>query len=327
MARSKITLIGLGTIGASIGAALRREPGNFQIVGHDREPERAAAARKLGAVDRTEWNLHAAAEGAGLAILAVPLPELPELLDQIREDLLAGAVVLAITQAMVPTLALGPQALDRRAYLVAGHPILSGFEEDRTPPARRLAGQPFCVAASVDTPPEALEVVNNLVERMGATPLYMDPAEHDGLMALVEHLPQLLGAALVRLSSQSPGWADGRKLAGATFARSTDIGDSPERLVGALHGNRAHLLERLDQFLAVLAEWRGWLEEADEEALRAALTHAVADRARWEEEVRRQEWGDGIPRTEEVEQPGLLRQMFFGDLFRGRRPSRPSDGE
>lgn len=319
MAKSKITIIGLGTVGTSLGAALRQEPGNFVVVGHDREPERAAAARKLGAVDRTEWNLHAAAEDAGLVILAVPGAELPELLRQIRDDVAEGAVILVLTEVMAPVLALGQEILDGRAHVVAGHPILTGLGMDLEPRADLLQGVPFCVAAGVETSPDALEVVNNLVARIGATPLYIDPAEHDGIVSLVEHLPRLLGAALMRLSAQSSGWADGRKLAGPSFARSTDIGDSVEKLMGTLYGNRANLLARLDQLLAVLAEWRHWLETEDEEALRAALTHAVTDRQRWEAEVRSQEWGEGVPSGEEPSQPGLLRQMFLGDLFRGRR--------
>ncbi len=57
MAKPIITIIGLGLTGTSMGLALQREAGEFEIVGHDKLPEVAQAACKAGAVQRTEWNL------------------------------------------------------------------------------------------------------------------------------------------------------------------------------------------------------------------------------------------------------------------------------
>ena len=38
MSKPVITIIGLGVVGTSIGLALQREAGNFEIVGHDKNP-------------------------------------------------------------------------------------------------------------------------------------------------------------------------------------------------------------------------------------------------------------------------------------------------
>ena len=81
MAKPKITIIGLGTTGASMGLALQKEEGSFTIVSHDRDPDAAREATRLGAVQRTEWNLHNACDEADLIILAVPLNELGELFE------------------------------------------------------------------------------------------------------------------------------------------------------------------------------------------------------------------------------------------------------
>ena len=57
---ARVTIIGLGRIGTSLGLALKASQPKLEIVGHDLAPDRLGAARKLGAVDRTEWNLPAA---------------------------------------------------------------------------------------------------------------------------------------------------------------------------------------------------------------------------------------------------------------------------
>ena len=90
----------------------------------------------------------------------------------------------------------------------------------------------------------ALELAANFVESVGAQPLFMDPIEHDGLIAAVEQLPQLLGLATVHMLAASPGWTEARRLAGRTFAQSTDSGRSAENLYAAIRGNRANLLPK-----------------------------------------------------------------------------------
>ena len=77
MAKPIITIIGLGVTGTSLGLALQRSEGNFEIVGHDKSPEASQQARQLGAVQRAEWNLHRACEGAELIVLATPIDQAP----------------------------------------------------------------------------------------------------------------------------------------------------------------------------------------------------------------------------------------------------------
>ena len=53
MAKPAITIIGLGLTGASLGQALQRQESEFEIIGHDRDPQ-AAQAGQVGRRDRTE---------------------------------------------------------------------------------------------------------------------------------------------------------------------------------------------------------------------------------------------------------------------------------
>ena len=59
----RITIIGLGLIGTSLGLALKKSGlKDVEIMGHDREPANGATARKRGAVDRTSYSLGGAIE-------------------------------------------------------------------------------------------------------------------------------------------------------------------------------------------------------------------------------------------------------------------------
>ena len=53
----RVTIIGLGCVGTSIGLALRRLDPAPQVIGHDIDSDNARQAKRVGAVDETNWNL------------------------------------------------------------------------------------------------------------------------------------------------------------------------------------------------------------------------------------------------------------------------------
>lgn len=331
MAKPIITILGLGTLGASLGLALQRSAAQAEIVGHDKVPEASQLARKNNVVQRVEWNLHAACEPASLIVLAMPVGEIAETLDLIREDVRPNALVFVLSDVLQPAAQLIEEKLDGPAgsqgHAVVGHPIISGVGGLVTPRADLFDKTMFVVAAGASTDPSALELAANFVESVGAQPLFMDPLEHDGLIAGVEQLPQLLGMATVHMLAASPGWTEARRLAGRTFAQSTDSGRSAENLYAAMRGNRANLLVRLEQFERELAAWKAWLtaeeDETGEQPLQAAITDSRAERDRWADQAQLQDWSVGEPVVDAGAQPsgGLLRQMFFGSWGAKKDPT------
>ena len=338
MAKPIITILELGTTGASLGLALQGAQTQAEIVGHDKLPEAAQAARRLNAVGRLEWNLHAACSGAGLIVLAMPLDEAAETLALIAEDLAPNTLLFVLSDVLQGAADLLAKHAPRHTHAVVGHPILNGVGGPLTPRADLFEKTVFVVAAGVSTDETALELASSFVESVGAKPLFMDPVEHDGVIAGVEQLPQLLGLALVHMLAGSPGWFEAQRLAGRTFAQSTEAGRSPQHLFTALRANRAYLWPRIEQFEAELAAWKRWLmadpedqllagqpagqpaaagaaPEGAEHPLAAAIQDSSAERGRWEEQAQLGDWTAAPPPA--VEAPassGLLRQMFFGNL-------------
>ena len=77
-------------------------------------------------------------------------------------------------------------------------------------------------------------------------------------------------------------------------------------------------MHSLAQMESVLAEWRGLLSAEDSTPLAAALSEMAERRLRWQRDVKLQTFDTADEPVKEA-QPGLLRQMFFGDMFGGRR--------
>lgn len=320
MAKPKITIIGLGVIGASLGLGLQREPGNFEIIGHDKDAENTARARDLKAVQRTDWNLHNAAEGAELILLNLSLSELDETLPHIREDLRPETLLFAVTNAMQPTIELAAKHLAPETHFVVGHPILTGIGAPLTARADLFHEVTFGLAPGHHTDPSAVQLASDFIERLGAKPLFVDAQEHDGIIAGVEHLPQLLAAMLMHASANNPGWREARRLAGRTFAQATELDGSAKELLGAFLSNRVNLRQRIDLLQEELATWRELLEATpaagEKHPLLTLLEQVVEQRQVWEAQAFLKRWDDPAtpPTQPATEARGMFRQMFFGNL-------------
>ncbi|MFN8439627.1 MAG: prephenate dehydrogenase/arogenate dehydrogenase family protein [Caldilineaceae bacterium] len=323
MSKPIITIIGLGTTGTSLGLGLQRTPGNFDIVGHDKNPEVNQQARQAGAVQRAEWNLHRACEGSELIVLATPLDQVPDLLGHIAEDLKPTTLLLAISPLLQPLLNAIKTTLPNHTYAVVGRPVVAALGPLPSPRADLFDGSTFALATTDNTDPAALELASNFVGRVGATALFVDALEHDGMMAGVEQLPQLFSAILMNTNSRSPSWREAQRLAGRAFAQTTDVSLNPAGLAESLRTNRASLLQRIDQLQRDLARWRELLAtdppSDGKDALLEELLAASQTRITWEGAVTLKHWDVEPPSPGATEaRQGMLRQMLLGGLG-GRR--------
>ncbi len=174
---------------------------------------------------------------------------------------------------------------------------------------------------------DAIQLASDLIERVRATPLFVDAYEHDGIIAGVEQLPQFLAAALMSASCAAPGWREAKRLAGRQFAEATDLSHSAQQLFDALLSNRDNLLYRIEQIQREMDQWVQFLtaepEAEGKHPLLAALETVVAEREQWEVQTIVKKWEES-PQTAQpaaADSTGILRQMFLGNLM-GRRPDR-----
>lgn len=315
----RTTIVGLGRVGSSIGLALRETEADFEIIGHDKDHAAAKRAHKSGSVDRTEWNLINACDGASLVVISTPLPGVRSTLEAIAEDLEAGCVVTDTARLKAPVLKWARQFLPPTVHFIGGHPILrpqflwlTGEEaepEPVEPSPRLLDGAIYCLTPGTAAPPEALQTVANLAQAVGAKPYYLDAAEHDGLIAALEGLPLLMAAALQVVASRSPSWREMIRLSGRDFASATDLlagdaGDLAEQVVL----NAANNARWIDAFMAELSMLRELVVNEDGEALQKLFAGALEARDSW---MRQQ------PEDESVDYSDFnMARMMLGDLFR-----------
>ena len=310
----QITIVGLGSIGTSMGLALRQADESLFIVGHDKEPRHASTAQKMKAVDKTNWNLLGACEGADLVILAIPMTAIEETLRAVAPYLKEGCVVTDSASLKGQVVQWAEELLPETVSFVGGNPVVvsSGTGPDAAD-ADLFRESLYCITPASSVHPDAVSLVSSLVTLLGGQPYYLDPAEHDGLMAGVEHLPQALALALGRGTMQESVWREMRKLAGGSFERVTALlGEDPDALSSTLLANRDNVVRWLDAYSASLKAVRDLVAQGEHEPLAQAIDQVVVARHDWHEE---RSGGFAEIKPVEVERSSFLRQMFLG----GRR--------
>jgi len=283
MPQAKVTIIGVGVIGGSIGLALKEAKAEFEIVGHDIDPSTAKRACQIGAIDRAEWNLISAVEGANLVIISIPVLAVKETMQAIADYLEEGVIVTDTATTKEKVLAWADEFLPPTAHFIGGDPIVSeaktGIQAAR---ADLFHGATYCLIPSPRAHPKAVEFMDNLVRAWGANPFYLEPAEHDGQMAVAEHLPYLLAAALFRMASRAPAWQDMTKLISHNFERITQFPSSePDTYRDICLTNVDNLCRSIDLFIERLREVRGLLEEEDAEGLEDLFSDPTTARRTW----------------------------------------------
>ncbi len=296
MAKAKITIVGLGLVGSSIGMALRRGERDFEVTGHDRDPKVAAAAHKAGAVDRTEWNLIHACENASLIILALPMMAIRETMEAIASYLKPGCVVTDTASIKVPVLQWAQEILPDTVHFVGGNPVMNspeGLTGVEAASADLLRGAIYCLCPTSTTAPAAVRVAADLVSRLEAQPLFLDAGEHDGLAAGVDHLPAVLAAVLLETTALTAPWREMRKLAGGQYQAVTHfVSGDPATYCDAILANRENVVRWIDTFIANLQQWRQRVADGRGDVLAESFQRAFEARDQWQREKAEGRWDE-----------------------------------
>ena len=190
---NRLALIGMGLIGSSIARATRAQGTARSIVATARSAATRRRVTELGLADQVLETNAAAAEGADLVIVAIPVGACGEVAAEIGPHLAPGAVVSdvgsvkgAVLRAMSPHLPAG-------VHFVPAHPVAgpdAGFAE--------LFVNRWCIL----TPPPSVEPA--AVERLaafwrllGANVEIMSAEHHDLVLGITSHLPHLIAYTIV----------------------------------------------------------------------------------------------------------------------------------
>jgi len=321
--KPSITIVGLGLIGSSIGLALRQAGVTSMLIGHDKDAGASRQAKKLNAVDKTDWNLISACEESDLIILAIPIGGIQETLQAISPYVKPGCTILDTASLKAPVLSWADELLPTQVHYVGLNPILAaaagasgGAENAR---ADLFQNRLFCVVPSARAEPEVVQMAADLVALLGGKPLFMDAVEHDGLMSGMDQLPPVLALALLDTATQRPTWRELRKVAGAAFESGTYLtSNDPEAYSKLFLMNSENMVRWINDLISSLISIRETISAGDSKILAERFGALIEQRNRWLVDRLQGQW-DTDSSMAMPPKPNLFVDTFLGGLGRKRQ--------
>jgi prephenate dehydrogenase len=265
----KITIIGCGLIGGSIALSLKRRRPECSIACLDL-PERLPAIREAGVSDRigTIEDIAVHVPDSSIVILSTPVQSVPDTIAQIGPFLRENTIVTDVGSTKKWIMAEVPKILPAGVHFIGGHPM-AGSERSGVEAADALlfSDRVYALCPYPDTPPDALLTTIELVESLQAIPITIDPEEHDRIMAMVSHLPQLIAVALMHVALAGDAeHAMLDKLAGRGFLDMTRLAASDYGIwKGILETNAEAIAQAVDRFNASLSSICGGMLRGEAE--------------------------------------------------------------
>ncbi len=284
MSAKRVTIIGLGLIGGSLGLALKKVKGaEIEVVGCARRSEVGEKAIQLGAVDKTEKQLDKAVSNANIVIVATPITAIKDIFDQIASHLSPNTIVSDVGSTKSHIMKWAEEYLPQTVNFIGGHPMTgketAGIEEAE---ASLFDGSAYCLIPSRNASNEAFKSMNELVNWIGAKSVSIEAKPHDELVAGISHLPMILSSALVSTLAKSSQWPDMSKLAASGYRDTTRLASGDAKIqMGICATNRRPIIEWIDSFIKQLEESREMILQNDDDQLRAFFQQTRETREHW----------------------------------------------
>lgn len=254
--KKNVSILGVGLIGGSLGMALRKTR-KYRVTGIGRNIARLKRAKRLGAVDSFTTDWAEGAKDADIVVLCPPVNLIASAAKRMARYVKPGAVITDAGSVKGEIV----RAVGKKINFVGGHPM-AGLEKTGVDFAKAGLYKGATVVLTPSRKSKASRMVKKMWMDAGARVIFMSPAEHDRIAALVSHLPHVLAynlsLAAARLNRTNPKAA---KMLAGSFRDMTRVADSsPSDWAAIFRANKKELSKAVRAFCGGLGA--AWGEKA-----------------------------------------------------------------
>ncbi len=260
----KITIVGVGMMGGSLGMAIKKNRLAKEVVGLSYQQKSLDKAVKNKAIDVGYTDVQQAVRNADLVILATPVDSIIKMLSAINPYLKRGCVVTDVGSSKVDIIEATKKKLKYPNFFVGSHP-LAGSEKVGSDHSREdLFEGVLCIMTPQKTTHRtAREKVKKFWMKLGAHVKFLKSEEHDEMLSYISHLPHLMAYGLMETIPEKfiefapQGLKDTTRIAAS----------SPQMWNDICMSNSTHILKALDETVKNLAVLRKAIVRHDQKTL------------------------------------------------------------
>jgi prephenate dehydrogenase len=280
----KITIIGVGLLGGSIGLAAKKRRVAGEIAGFVRRAKNISDCEKFAATDFATTDLIAAVSNSDLIILCTPLAQMAAITKQFLPALKRGAIVTDVGSVKAGVVRELESLVQKSgAHFVGSHPMAGAEKTGVAAAHENLFENAVCVLTPTKkSNANAVRKLEQFWKSLGARVLKLDVAQHDLLVSRSSHLPHVVAATLASLVLNPASPKQQAALCANGFRDTTRIASgSPEMWRDIALANRKNLSGSLDDFIADLHKFQRILKRSDAKVVSKFFATAKARRDNW----------------------------------------------
>jgi prephenate dehydrogenase len=267
----KITIVGVGLIGGSIGLAVKKKKLAGEVIGVARRESSRKKALKFKAVDKATLDLAGAVKDADLVIIASPVGKIADLAHAALKFMKKGAILTDVGSTKRDIVRQVEKFANKKVHFVGAHPMAGSEKtgvENATPFIFERA--PLIITKTKNTNKRALRRVRAFWGRLGCRTFVISPQKHDVDISLASYLPHVVSFAL-----SSSGTKDSLKFAASSLKDMTRVSaSSPELWKDILLSAGPSVLESIRVFSGQLKTLEKAIRQKDKEKVKEFLTKA-----------------------------------------------------
>ncbi len=260
----KIAVFGLGLMGGSLAAALKRFTTEIIVYGYDFD-DTMNQALELKIIDHKVDKLNDLPSDLEIAFLAAPISSNLDLLKQLAAlDKWDNLLISDLGSTKQSIVEFADSLPGDNWSFIGGHPMVgsekSGIDAS-TPYLFENAVYILSDSEKKTAADEKLSLLINILYKIGARIIKIPAAFHDKLAAHISHLPHLLAVSLVDFIGKQQKNDLFYQLAGGGFRDLTRVaGSSVDLWKDILGQNKENVCEVIDNFIGHLSEIKKNLE-------------------------------------------------------------------
>lgn len=269
----------MGLIGGSMAIDLKRRGFADEVLGVEAEPVNAAAAEKIGLIDRVV-TFDECVDESDVIVIAVPVGTavkmLPRILDSFEKIENCRKVVMDVCSTK-EQLAKVAHYHPMRACYVASHPM-AGTEYSGPWAAMPglFDGRACIICNSEESSPRAVRIVEDLYNALNMRAIYMNASNHDVHTAYVSHISHVTSFALaLTVLDKEKDEKHIFDLASGGFSSTVRLAkSSADMWVPILGQNRDNVLQAVDTYIEKMKAFREAIADYDEDEIRRLIESA-----------------------------------------------------
>lgn len=256
---TKVMIVGLGLIGASLAKCIKTQHPDYHLIGWDFLAATRLAALEQGMVDAIPDNFAEGAKEANYLILAVPVKTSLSYLQELAALQLQPNVL--VTDVGSTKQEITEFAKQFSFDFIGGHPMAGSHKSGIQAADATLFENAYYIFTPLPHMQHRINELFDLVSGTKAKQIVLTAAEHDQITGMLSHFPHILAAALVNQADHfNQLHPNAKRLAAGGFRDITRIASSdPKMWTDILLSNQTFLVDLIDQWQKNMLQIKDWL--------------------------------------------------------------------